>query len=95
MMLLAFSLFDTKAQFFNVPFFVAHRGQAVRAVIDLGSDLNTSVGRFPNDFHLYELGVYDDQTGQYTSQHPQNMGPVASFLPDLRQVRMPLEDAAQ
>lgn len=81
MLILAFSFFDTKAQIFSAPFFMAHRGQALRAAIDLGTDLQTTVGKYPADFVLYELGTFDDQTGTLTHSAPFSMGPVSSFLP--------------
>lgn len=81
MKLLAFALFDSKASFFNTPFFMPHRGQAVRAVIELGSDLSTTVGRHPADFHLYEVGEFDDQTGILVPLPPTSLGPVLSMLP--------------
>lgn len=81
MKLLAFSLFDTKASYFHAPFFMSHRGQAIRACMDLGADLNTTVGRHPVDFALYEIGEFDDQTGTVTHLAPVNLGLVQSFLP--------------
>lgn len=77
----AFALFDTKGQMFNVPFFMPQLGMAVRAIVDLGSDLNTTVGRHPGDFALFELGSFDDQSGQMIPCTPINHGLVSTFLP--------------
>lgn len=81
MRLKVFTLYDTKAQYFNTPFFFAHIGQAIRACIDLGSDLSTNVGRYPADFTLYEIGEYEDQTPLLIPCNPISHGPVAAFLP--------------
>lgn len=81
MNLLAFSLYDTKALYFSPPFFMALRGQAVRAIIDLGTDLNTQVGRNPADFILYEIGTFNSDTGSLLSETPVSLGPVLSYLP--------------
>lgn len=89
MKLKAFCLLDTKAGIFHVPFFMAHVGQAVRACIDLGSDLSTTVGRHPADFALCEVGAFDDQTGVLEAVPPQQLGTVASMLPQ-RQPAPPL-----
>jgi len=59
----AYSLYDVKAQMYNLPFFAMNHGMARRSVSDLVSDMNTTVGRHPSDFKLYFIGVYDDQTG--------------------------------
>lgn len=79
----AFSLYDSKAQFFSAPFFQHHAGQAIRSVADLAADLNTTVGRHPADFQLYQVGTFDDQTGHLESCPPIPLGLAASFLPAL------------
>jgi hypothetical protein len=89
MQLLAFSFFDSKAGFFSSPFFYPHRGQALRTAIDLGSDLSTQIGRYPGDFSLYEVGTWDDQSGQFTSIPPVSLGVIAALLP--KQAPLPLE----
>lgn len=80
MQIICFSIFDAKAAYFNTPFYYAHRGQAIRAAMDLGSDLGTTVGRYPADFHLYEIGSFDDQTGAFTAIAPLSLGVIQSFL---------------
>lgn len=86
MMLKAFSLLDQKVGTFSPPFFMAHVGQAIRAVTDLGQDLNTTVGRHPADFALCQVGAFDDQTGQFEAMVPLHLGLVLGFLPTQHQV---------
>lgn len=81
MILKAFGLLDMKVGAFGVPFFMAHVGQAIRAVTDLGQDANTTVGRHPADFALVELGTFDDASGALTACTPVNHGTVLGFLP--------------
>lgn len=81
MILKAFALLDTKTGAFGTPFFMHHVAQAVRACIDLGGNLDTTVGRHPADYALVELGTFDDQTGVLQAIPPHNLGTVAGFLP--------------
>lgn len=81
MKLLAFSLLDTKVGSFSPPFFMAHPGAAIRAVMELGQDMNTTVGRHPADFSLVQLGHFEDQTGVMHAETPIHLGTVASLLP--------------
>lgn len=81
MILLAYSLLDNKTGHFSPPFFMNHRGHAIRAIIELGTDRNTTVGRHPADFTLCEVGVFDDQVGRFTSDETIHLGTVLSFLP--------------
>lgn len=81
MILKAFSLLDQKVGTFSPPFFMSHVGQAIRAVTDLGQDLNTTVGRHPSDFALCEVGTFDDNTGQFEAMIAIHHGTVLGFLP--------------
>lgn len=59
----AYTLYDVKALTYNPPFFTANHGLAKRMLQELVTDTNTTVGRHPSDFKLYQIGVYDDNTG--------------------------------
>lgn len=91
MTLLAFSLYDTKTAVFSPPFFMNHLGSAMRAVEELASDKRTLVGRYPSDYHFFQIGSFDESTGVMESVPPVNHGPVTQFLP--QQPPLPLEQA--
>lgn len=67
MILTAFALLDNKAGFFNAPFYFPTNAQALRTVTDLLGDFSTTIARHPQDYDLYVLGTWDDQTGLFTS----------------------------
>lgn len=81
MLLKVFALYDVKSGAYGTPFFLHHVGEAVRACIDLGGDLNTIVGRHPADFALHELGSFDTETGLLVGGQPVSHGAVVTFLP--------------
>lgn len=60
---------DSASGTFGQPFFVAARGQAIRAFSDevnrkaQDNDLN----KHPEDFELYALAEYDDSAGRFGS----------------------------
>lgn len=57
-----FSIYDEKAKTFNTPFFQHQIGQALRAFSDAVSDVKTTLHNHPEDFRLYHIGVYNDDT---------------------------------
>ena len=63
MVIKVFSIHDVKASTFGQPFFAVNRGIAVRMFSDLVSDKNSMVSKHPDDFKLYELGAFDDNSG--------------------------------
>lgn len=81
MILKAFAFLDTKVGTFSAPFFFPHEGYAVRAAIECGSDLSTSIGRHPYDFTLYRLADFDDQLGSFGPAGPVAIGIVGNLLP--------------
>lgn len=63
----AFSIFDTASGIYSPPFFQITKGLAIRIFSDTAKDKNTSIGQHPNDFTLFYLGEFDDNTGAYSS----------------------------
>lgn len=59
----AYTVWDSKGEVFNVPFFQRSEGEAVRSFVRLVGDPNSMVGNFKEDFDLYHVGEYDDQKG--------------------------------
>lgn len=73
MKLKAFTIRDTKGEVFNTPFFQKTHGEAERSFKSLLSDQQSMVAKYPEDYDLYYIGEYDDQSGQLlgldTPQH--------------------------
>lgn len=59
------SVKDTAAQAFGRPMFLPTAAVGVRSFRDEVNrvDANNEMNKHPDDFELYELGIYDDSTG--------------------------------
>lgn len=68
-----YAIRDTKAECFHNPFYQATHGEAERAFRTAVNDDKTTINKYPEDFDLYYLGEYDDNTGKMqpldTPQH--------------------------
>lgn len=62
-----YSIRDSKGEIYMQPFFQKTHGEAERSFQQLANDEKTTVCKFPEDFDLYYLGTYDDQTGRMSS----------------------------
>jgi hypothetical protein len=71
MILLAFSVLDEKATLYAHPFFCAAPGQAVRYFTDWARDKEGPIGKHPEDYKLYRIGSFDDQSGIFLPQNPE------------------------
>ena len=59
-----FSVFDVKAGAYAVPFFMSNKPMAIRAFSDNARSEDSIVCRNPEDFTLFEIGSFDDQSGK-------------------------------
>lgn len=70
-----YSIRDAKAEVFHPPFYKKTHGEAERDFHKLVNEPNNQVSMYPDDFDLYYLGDFDDNTGKTkpldTPQHIQ------------------------
>lgn len=75
MVLKMFCIRDAKADIFHRPFFSSTHGEAERQFVQVVNDDKSTIFKFPEDFDLYYLGEYDDNSGKIksldTPQHVQ------------------------
>lgn len=69
-MLKAFAVYDAKACSFGMPMFIANAGLALRGFSDACADPQSSIAKHPEDYVLFEIGVYDANSGVLDSISP-------------------------
>lgn len=92
MIINAYSIYDRKTLAYFPPFYAPTHGGAVRSLADLVQDMNTSVGRHPNDYVLYCVGIFDDSKGALLAQSPIEHVIDASALVRAMQQEIPFPD---
>lgn len=74
MILKIYSIWDQKGEIFNTPFYQRTHGEAERSFKQVVNDEKSNLCRYPEDYDLYYLGEYDDQTGKMMPKEtPQHM----------------------
>lgn len=77
-----FSVYDSKVEAYMAPFFMAARGQAIRAFVDTATDAASQLGKHPEDFTLFELGEYDDANASFSiHKTPISLGVALELIP--------------
>lgn len=66
----SYSIYDTKAQAFNAPFFAANDEVAIRMSRDAVNRQEGVYAAHPEDFVLYHVGGFNDQTGELVGYNP-------------------------
>jgi len=73
MVLKAYSIRDQKGEIFHTPFFKHTHGEAERDFKTLVNDGKSGINKYPEDYDLYYIGEYNDNTGRFepldTPQH--------------------------
>jgi len=64
MLLKIFSVYDSKVEAYIQPFYMNSTGAAMRAFEDTVNDPESALNKHPEDYTLFELGTFDDQTAQ-------------------------------
>lgn len=62
-----FSIFDSAVKTFHPPWFKPNLQHAIHDFKQIINDNRTNLYRFPHDYDLYYLGVYDDTTGKMST----------------------------
>ncbi len=65
MKLLAFTVYDEKAECFGHPFFVSAIGIATRFLTEWVHNENSMIGKHPGDFTLYQVGYWHDDKAKF------------------------------
>jgi len=61
-----FTVFDSKSETYLKPFLMKAKGEAVRAFTEIANDGKSEIGKYPEDFTLFEIGEFDDERGEYS-----------------------------
>jgi len=81
MQLSVFSIKDKKANLFNQPFAVRTAAEAMRSVAQAAQDAQTSLGSFPEDFALYLVAHFDDDTGvMHVPKEPTRIEEISNLI---------------
>jgi len=74
-----FSIFDSKAEAYNLPFFSPSKPAAIRSFIDAINDESTTLSKHPEDYFLYYIGEFDALTGYLEAQPLVSLGSGLEF----------------
>lgn len=80
MKLLVYSVYDTKGEAFGAPFFAANRNTGLRSFKMLAGDERSVINMNPSDFGLFEIGEFDNLTGELKGTKHVNLGNANMFV---------------
>lgn len=60
-----YTVFDDKTGYYAKPIFASAKGEAIRSFTEASNDITTQIGKYPEDFTLFEVGEYDDSNASF------------------------------
>lgn len=76
------SIRDRAADIFSQPMFFGSVGAGIRSFGDEVKrvDPNNNLNKHPEDFDLYQIATYDDETGEFEPMRPQQVAIGKDFV---------------
>lgn len=68
-----YSIKDAKAGYFHSPIFANNPAQAQRTFHSIVNDPQSPISKYPEDYSLWQLGVWDNVTGFIKGQEPSHL----------------------
>jgi len=85
-----FAIFDKKALAYMAPFFQPNELVAMRNVGSAVADEESLLGKYPEDYDLYQVGTWDDQSGALVAVGPKFLINCAS----MKRIQQEAKDAS-
>ncbi len=63
-----YSIYDTASGLYSRPFFTPSDAEAIRSFSDIAQDAEHPIGKHPEDYTLYRLGIFADDNGTLTNE---------------------------
>ena len=73
MKLNAYTIYDVASGIYMRPFFSQADGQAIRGFKDIATDADHEIGKHPEDYTLYRIGSFNDNTGKMEGEEPEKL----------------------
>ncbi len=75
-----FAIYDAKALAYLPPFVLPEIGMALRVFSDMVNSPEHQFGKHPEDYNLYEIGMYHDHNAQIETMTPHSHGIGTAYL---------------
>jgi len=80
MKLKIFTVLDLKSDLFSAPFFSPTQASGVRAFSQACNDPASDFSKFPSDYELFEIGNWDDSSGNVEDTGKISLGLASRYI---------------
>lgn len=80
MELMLFSVLDTKVGLYARPFVARNKPEALRSFGNIAQDPNHPIGQHPEDYILFYIGVFSEETGKVLSESHESLAKAIDLI---------------
>lgn len=80
MLLQIVTIYDRATEAYGRPVFVNHTGEALRSFMDEANNPQSEIGKHPNDYELFAVGVYDTDTAAFTQNTSERLARASDMV---------------
>ncbi len=81
-----YSIFDTASGLYSRPFFTQSDPEAMRSFEDISADADHPIGKHPEDYMLFRLGIFDDTKGKLVDEQNECLVTALECIAKARQI---------
>lgn len=74
-----FTIRDAKVGVYRTVMYHVHVGDALRTFQEMANDPQCNIAKYPDDFSLYQVGEFDEDSGQIEPMAPKFYGTGSEF----------------
>lgn len=75
-----YSVLDVKVESYSAPFAAANDAQAFRSFEQAIQDPQTTLSKYPEDFTLWRIGEFAEETGRLIPENPVQIARALDFI---------------
>ena len=86
-----YAIYDSCSKVYDRPWVARSDGEAMRSFGDIANDVSHPIGKHPEHFSCFCVGMFDDNTGEITPENPRCIGRAHELVRNLATGRAELD----
>ncbi len=82
-----YSIYDSATSAYHRPLFMQADQQAIRLFTDIATDAEHEIGKHPEDYTLFRIGIFDDQNAKITYEAPECISTALLCVSSSREIK--------
>ncbi len=86
-----YSIFDSASGLYSRPFFTQSDAEAMRSFEDIATDADHPIGKHPEDYSLFRIGIFDDMKAKLQDENNECLVTALETISNTRKINKPAQ----